>query len=157
MRGGTGVRPAGEDELGTVARLLDDFNTEFGTPSPGPEALEARLRRLLPEGVLVALLHGAPAVGVALVTLRPSVWYPGPVGMLEELYVQPGARGRGAGGALLRAAEEVVLSRGGGALEIGVDSGDAGARRFYERHGYANQDDGRQDRLLLYLRELSSD
>ena len=145
---------AGVAEAGAVASLLDAFNREFETPTPGPRALEDRLRALLPTGRLVALLVGRPAVGVALVTLRPNVWYPGPVGLLEELYVVPGSRNRGLGAALLRAAEEVVRRSGGALLQIEVDGGDAGARRFYERHGYADHEPGSTDLLLHYFREL---
>jgi GNAT superfamily N-acetyltransferase len=147
-------RTAALTEEGSVARLLDAFNREFAAPSPGVQVLEARLRRLLPSGTLVALLAGGPADGVAVVALRPSVWHDGPVGLLEELYVLPGSRNRGTGAALLRAAEEVVRGRGGGTLEIDVDGGDLDARRFSERHGYLDRDPGREDQLLYDFREL---
>jgi GNAT superfamily N-acetyltransferase len=141
-------------EAATIARLLDAFNREFDTPTPGVPVLEERLQRLLPSGDLVALLDGDPAQGVAVVALRPSVWHDGPVGVLEELFVLPGLRSRGVGSRLLRAAEAVVRRGGGSALQIEVDSGDADARRFYERHGYADHDPGRQDQALSYFRDL---
>jgi GNAT superfamily N-acetyltransferase len=101
-----------------------------------------------------ALLVGDPAVGVALVTLRPSVWYDGPVALLDELYVVPGLRGQGLGARLLRAAEELVRDRGGELLEINVDGGDVDARRFYERHGYSCIEAGQPEPALYYFREL---
>lgn len=148
------VRRAGAAEAAVVARLLDDFNREFGTPTPGVDVLTARLQRLLAQGDVVALLADDPALGVALLTLRPSVWYDGPVALLDELYVIPARRGRGLGSALLQMAEQVTRRRGGELLEINVDGDDVGARRFYERHGYRNSEPGDDEQLLYYFREL---
>ena len=142
------------DDAGVVAQLLDDFNREYDTPSPGAAVLTARLEQLLAGSGVVALLAGDPADGVGLLTLRPNVWYAGPVGLLDELYVVPTRRGQGLGTALLLAAEEVVRRRGGEVLEINVDGDDADARRFYERHGYRNSEPGKDEQLLYYFREL---
>jgi len=149
------VRRATPEDAGTVADLLDAFNREFDTPTPGPAVLAERLQSLLRGDQVIALLSGEPAMAAALLTLRPSVWYAGPVALLEELYVVDEMRGRGIGSALLGAAEALVSERGAGAVEINVDSDDTGARRFYERHGYRNTDPGRQDQLLYYYRELA--
>ena len=148
------VRAAQVGDAALVARLLDGFNREFDTPTPGVDVLAPRLEQLLPAGDVVALLVGDPAVGLALITLRPNVWYAGPVGLLDELYVVPARRGQGLGSALLAAAEQVVRARGGELLEIKVDGDDTAARRFYVRHGYRNSEPGREDQLLYYFREL---
>ena len=149
------VRRAAVPDAPVVAALLDAFNREFDTPTPGEAVLADRLRRLLPGGDVVALLGGEPAVGLALVTLRPNVWYEGPVGLLDELYVAPAHRSRGLGTLLLQAAEQVVRERDGEALEINVDGDDVDARRFYERHGYRNSEAGSDEPLLYYFRELA--
>ena len=141
-------------EAEEVAALLDRFNREFDTPSPGVAVLRARLERLLSGRQVVALLAGDPAVAVALLTLRPNVWFEGPVALLDELYVVAGQRGRGMGARLLKAAEAVVRERGGELLEINVDGEDAGARRFYERYGYTNRDSGQTEPQLYYYRYL---
>lgn len=149
------VRIAGVADAAVVAQLLDDFNREFDTPTPGIGVLTARLQRLLTQGDVVAVLIDDPAVGVALLTLRPNVWYDGPVAVLDDLYVVPTLRGQGLGSALLHAAEQVTRRRGGEMLEINVDGDDADARRFYERHGYRNSEPGNDEQLLYYFRELS--
>ncbi|MHB8506418.1 MAG: GNAT family N-acetyltransferase [Acidimicrobiales bacterium] len=140
----------------TVAQLLDAFNREYGTPTPGVTVLARRLTRLLASGEVVALLTGDPAVAIALLTLRPNVWYDGPVALLDELYVAPELRGRGLGSALLAAAETVVRQRGVELLEINVDGEDTDARRFYERHGYVNREPGQDEPQLYYFRELTA-
>jgi len=147
-------RVATVEDAGTVARLLDAFNREFDTASPGPAVLTQRLQRLLTGKDVVALLAGEPAVGVALLTLRPNVWYDGPVAVLDELYVAPGLRGRAIGSALLAAAESVVQERGCELLEINVDGADVDARRFYERHGYRNIEPGQDQPSFYYHRDL---
>lgn len=148
-------RQASVADAATVARLLDAFNREYATPTPGSAVLAQRLTRLLAGGDVVALLTGEPAVGVALLTLRPNVWYDGPVALLDELYVAPALRGRGLGSALLAAAEAVTRQGGGEVLEINVDGHDVDARRFYERHGYSNTEPGKDEPLLYYFRELT--
>ena len=137
-----------------VAALLDDFNREYGSPTPGRAVLSTRLRRHLAGDDMLAVITGDPAFAVALVTLRPSVWYAGPVAVLEELYVAPRVRGRGIGSALLAATEDAVRQRDGELLEINVDDDDSGARRFYERHGYANTEPDQDEALLYFYREL---
>lgn len=148
------VRHAKVGDAALVARLLDDFNREFETPTPGVEVLTGRLQLLLARDGVTAVLAGDPAVGLAVVTLRPNVWYDGPVGLLDELYVVPDRRGHGHGSALLEAAEHVTRASGGELLEINVDGGDVDARRFYERHGYRNCEHGSDVQLLSYFRDL---
>jgi GNAT superfamily N-acetyltransferase len=141
-------------DAAVVAELLARFNREYDTPTPDVEVLTTRLERLLASANVVVLLAGDPAVGVALLTLRPSVWYEGPVAVLDELYVMPAERGRGIGTALLKAAETACRQRGAGLLEINVDGEDRDARRFYERHGYANRERNQTQPQLYYFREL---
>lgn len=47
-----------------------------------------------------------------------------------------------------------VCSRGGDELHIGVDSDDTGARRFYERHGFADTDPDTGSGMRLYLQRM---
>jgi GNAT superfamily N-acetyltransferase len=147
-------RVATPDDAATVAGLLDAFNREYDTSTPGAAILAMRLERLLTREDVIALLAGDPAIAVALLTLRPNVWYEGPVALLDELYVVPHLRGRGIGSSLLAAAEDAIRRRGGEVLEINVDGGDVDARRFYERHGYANTEPGEDQSLLYYHRNL---
>lgn len=148
------VRRATVADAARVAELLHDFNTEFDTDSPGPDVLTERLRSLLATTQTFALLGGAPAVGVALVTLRSNVWYPGPVALLDEMYVAPGARGGGIGGAIVDRLVADCRLAGVSAIEINVDEGDVDAQRFYERHGFHASDPQTGERAFYFSQEL---
>lgn len=131
-----------------VAKLLHDFNIEFGTPVP--DNLERRFAALIAREDVVVILAGE--VGFAYLTLRPSPYYDGPVAMLEELYVAPSHRGNGLGTMMMERVLEETRKLGAGEMQINVDEVDADARRFYERHGFTNIE--QSSRMLLYVREL---
>ena len=148
------LRKAGAGDARAVAELLHRFNLEFVTPTPGADVLASRLAVLLGGGDAFAVLAGQPPIGVALVSLRPNVWFDGPVALLDELYVAPDLRGHGVGSALLRAVEDECRARGSLLLEVNVDGADADARRFYERHGYRDREPGQTEPEVYYHREL---
>ena len=147
-------RLATVSESEDLARLLHDFNTEFDTPSPGVEFLAERLRELLAGDATFAIVAGTPPVAVALVTLRPNVWYVGPVALLDELYVEPHLRSRGIGSAIVDLLVSTCRQRGVGLIEINVDEGDVDAQRFYERQGFAATEVGSSERAFYYFQEL---
>lgn len=102
-----------------------------------------------------SILAGEPAVAVALVTLRPNVWYSGPVALLDELYVVPHLRGHGIGSTILDQLMVTARTRGAELIEINVDEGDVDAQRLYERHGFSpTQTPGSTERSFYYAREL---
>ncbi|WP_344229341.1 GNAT family N-acetyltransferase [Citricoccus alkalitolerans] len=147
---------AGPGQAGVVGRLLHEFNTEFGSPTPSAEGFAARFETLLVgDDVLVLLAGSATApTGFAFLTLRPTPYGDGPLAQLEELYVRPHQRGRGVGTELLLNAIEHVRARGSEEMHINVDEVDEDTRRFYERHGFTNIQPGEDYRMLCYLREF---
>jgi GNAT superfamily N-acetyltransferase len=141
-------------DAGEVARLLHDFNTEFATPTPGPEVLAGRLAGLLAGDATFAVLGPEPDTAVALVTLRTNVWYDGPVALLDELYVVPHHRGQGIGSAVLQRVVAACRARGAGLVEINVDESDVDALRFYRRHGFTDSEPGNDERAFYVWQEL---
>ena len=137
-----------------VAQLLHDVNTEFEWPSPGPKELAPRLSELLAGDDTFAVLAGTPSEALALVTLRPNVWYPGPVALLDEMYVVPTSRGAGIGSTVLEFAIAVARGRGVDLIEINVDEPDVDAQRFYRRHGFSDTEGGVGDRAFYFSREF---
>jgi GNAT superfamily N-acetyltransferase len=146
---------AGVDDADEIAQLLHDFNVEFDTPAPPVSHIASRLRALLATDATFAFLAGTPAVGVGLVTLRPNVWYDGPVALLDELYVVPDHRGEGIGTAMMELFLGECRARGVQLVEINVDESDVDAQRFYRRHGFSDIDPDSGERASYFVKELS--
>lgn len=141
-------------DAAAIAHLLHAFNSEFDTPSPGVAVLAKRLVTLLDEPSTFAILGGAPASGVALVTLRSNVWSDGPVALLDEMYVEPAHRGSGLGSAILEHMIATCRELGVAEIEINVDESDTDAMRFYERHGFTNGDPDTGEKAFYFSRAL---
>jgi ribosomal protein S18 acetylase RimI-like enzyme len=149
------VRRAGTGDAEAVARLLHDFNTEFGEPTPGVAALTGRIRELLNAGEVTVLLGGEGPDGLALLRLRPALWSETLDCYLEELYVVPDRRGQGLGRALMEAAMDAARSAGAAHMDLGTAESDTAARALYESLGFSNRE-GKPDGPLnfFYEREL---
>jgi GNAT superfamily N-acetyltransferase len=155
MNGPPTPRLADVEDAGEIGLLLHDFNTEFDTASPGPEVLRERLERLLAGPSMFAIVSGRPAVAVALVSVRPNVWYAGSVALLDELYVAPAHRNQGIGTDIIDLLHDHARRIGVDAIEINVDEGDVDAQRFYERHGFSATEPDTGERAFYYFREIS--
>ncbi|MGL5819723.1 MAG: GNAT family N-acetyltransferase [Phycicoccus sp.] len=128
------VRVAADDEgLALAGRLLHEFTTHYGDPSPGRSALAARLGQLTARGDTEVLV-GAE-VGVLVIRYRPSLWSQADEAYLAELWVDPSARRTGLGRALVRAALERARGRGCDYLDLSTSEDDVAARRLYESEG----------------------
>ncbi len=74
----------------------------------------------------------ADDVGIAALDRKSDrVW------LLDILYVRPAARGSGIGVELIRAAAEYVQSKGADTLALDVLESNAGAKKLYDRLGFA--------------------
>ena len=126
------VRPAAPNELAEPLSLLEEFSRGG---EPVPSSFAAQLARAIERGdfeVLAARLEGC-VVGVVVLALRLNVSAGAPFASIEDLYVSPDARGRGAGRALLEAVEERCRTRGISYVEVQTDDE---AAAFYEASGY---------------------
>jgi ribosomal protein S18 acetylase RimI-like enzyme len=149
------VRRAAAEDAAEVARLLHDFNTEFGEPTPGVATLAERAERMIAAGELIALLGGEGPDGLAQLRFNPSIWSDSPGAYLAELYVAPARRGRGLGRSLLEAAMEAAREAGADHIDLNTGETDAAARRLYESAGFTNREGGPDGpRMLYYEREL---
>ncbi|MCW2738458.1 GNAT family N-acetyltransferase [Nocardioides sp.] len=150
----TEVRRATPADADVLGRLLWDFNTEFETETDDADVLAARFARILALDDIVAVLAEEPdgtPVGFALLSLRPAIWFDGPVSQLEELYVVPALRSHGIGTRVLDLCRRLARGLGSPEMHIGVDEVDVDTRRFYERHGFLNIEAGVDYRMLYYV------
>jgi ribosomal protein S18 acetylase RimI-like enzyme len=76
-------------------------------------------------------------VGYALACWRHSIDHDGRVAVLDDLWIEPGLRGRGLGARLLRAALASMDEAGARAVILEADPADAPAMAFYRRLGFA--------------------
>jgi ribosomal protein S18 acetylase RimI-like enzyme len=149
------VRRGELTDADAIARLLHDFNTEYGDFTPGPRALTDRIRLLLDAGEITVLLGGEPPAGLALLRFRPSLWKESLDCYLEELYVVPERRGRGLGRALMEAAIELARDRGAVDMHLGTSDDDVAARALYESLGFTNREGGPDGPIQYFFeREL---
>jgi ribosomal protein S18 acetylase RimI-like enzyme len=150
-----GIRLAGPADAGEAARLLHDFNTEFGEPTPGVGALTEHVAKLLEEGEATVLFGGEGPDGIAVMRLRTAIWTGKPEAHLQELYVDPARRGRGIGKALLEATMAAAREAGATGIDLNTGETDTAARALYESRGFTNRE-GSPDgpSMLFYEREL---
>ena len=134
------VRPAGRADISTLVSLMQAFYAEADFPLPaGPaaDAFESLLADPRLGGVWVAIDDDEP-IGHTVLTVCFSMEYGGLRGFVDDLYVRPSARGRGAGAGLLAALQADAVTRGVRALHVEVGPDNAIARRLYARAGYAD-------------------
>jgi GNAT superfamily N-acetyltransferase len=144
------IRRAGAGDAAAVARLLHDFNAEYEDSTPGVTALTERLGELLAGDEVVVLLAGDPALGFALLRIRPSLWAKAGDAYLEELYVVPERRGEGTGGALLDTAIETTRQLGANHFELTTGEADRAAIALYESRGLTNREGSPDGPRMLY-------
>ncbi|MGZ6826380.1 MAG: GNAT family acetyltransferase, partial [Mycobacteriales bacterium] len=87
-----------------------------------------------PASEVLAVVDGGALVGTVM------VGHDGHRGWLYYLAVDPGARRRGLGSHLVRAAEEWLRERGVPKVQLMVRRGNEGVVGFYEALGYADGD-----------------
>ncbi|MBB4660677.1 GNAT family N-acetyltransferase [Conexibacter arvalis] len=149
------MRRARDADAATIGRLLHDFNREYDWPTPAPDALAARIGELLAGPDFAVLLVGEPAVGLAVLRFRPSIWSTARECYLAELYVVPERRGEGLGRALMTATLELARAEGADTIDLGTSEDDVAARRLYERFGFTNREDGPDGPVMfVYERDL---
>lgn len=136
------VRPVTVDDLESMVTLIDAMERHYvGDGRISTDQIRARLGSIF-DGVAPSTIwimaieeETSRALGFAVAfsvfpgnNLEPS-WF------LKDLFVTEETRGTGVGEALMRGLAREVLAKGGTRLDFTTDTGNDGARRFYDRLG----------------------
>ena len=140
------VRRAGSPDLDAAARLFTGYLRFYGKATPEAQAREFIGERLARQDSVIYLAEcEGEALGFtqlypafASLSLAPS-W------ILNDLYVEPAARGRGVGEALMQAARALAVGNGAAELMLQTALDNASAQRLYEKLGWR-----RDDEFLVY-------
>jgi GNAT superfamily N-acetyltransferase len=117
----------------------------------GPGALRRALHLFVerPQLGFVWMARDASAVvACCVVCYAISTSRGGLVAKLDDVNVRPGLEGRGVGSAMMRALKEELRREGVSRIDTASHFDNPGARRFYERHGFASLREERMSCLL---------
>jgi GNAT superfamily N-acetyltransferase len=146
------IRTAAATEADTPAifemiRGLAEYERLAHICSATEEALRRTLFGANPGAEVLIAREEGEAIGFALFFPNYSTFLAQPGLYLEDLFVKPHARGRGAGLALLRALAKIAVERGCGRLEWAVLDWNEPSIGFYKKLGAVAMDDWTTYRL----------
>lgn len=130
------------------------FRNWWRRDEPGDDVFEAGVRRLLDDPNTDYLLVGDPAVGVCGLRYRFAVWTGSEDCCLEDLFVDPDARGSGLGRALVEAAFGRARERGCARMELDANEANGAAVALYRSLGFESWSDPPGGNNLLMRRRL---
>ncbi len=138
------VAPVGPDDVQALTDLWSSARAESGsartdTAAPGRDLRRAVADVLTRHGVHAFLArHEGRPVGYVILTSGPLLpLVDTPAVCIEHLYVQPDARHRGTGTALISACATLAERVGAEQVAVGVPSSDRDPNRFFARLGFS--------------------
>jgi ribosomal protein S18 acetylase RimI-like enzyme len=126
------VRVAATEERDAVTALIAGFRDFYEETTPTDATIEEMVAQLIGDERTDFLLIGEPAVGLAAMRYRPSVWTGADDAWLEDLFVVESERGNGAGRALVQACIERAAERGCKRVQLDANERNEGAVGLYE-------------------------
>ena len=144
------LRAAARDDVAAIVRLihgLAEFEKLTHLVKVTPESLAPHLFGEHPVAEAVVAERAGRIVAFALFFTNFSTFLAQPGLYLEDLFVEPEARGQGIGQALLEHLAGLAASRGCGRFEWSVLDWNEGAIRFYQRMGATVMPDWRICRI----------
>ncbi len=135
----TSVVEATEADLAAVVRLMEELTDSISdTEGLDVTAVAGNLQALLrsPDSYLLVAVSGDDIVGFINFAVRRTVLHAGPSGLIDELVVTEGHRGRGVGRRLILAAAEKCRQIGCCELEVSTEKANRDARDFYKECGF---------------------
>lgn len=136
------LRPVRHGELPELLDMLRRFYVEDRIPLDEPRVRRG-LEQLLADAALGALLFAeakGERVGYLVLGWCFSIEQGGRHVLVDELYLEPAARGRGLGAALLAAACDWARGQGAEVARLEVNRHNPRAKALYLRHGFRDDD-----------------
>lgn len=132
------VREATPEDWPVVAALLAELGRPEALGTPDEEALRRVFLDYLERDDVVALVveDEGRVVGFCDLEFRTRLNFPEPQAWIPDLVVTEDARSKGAGGALIRRAEEISRDRGAWGMSLESATWRERAHAFYEREGW---------------------
>lgn len=133
------IEPSTTDDVPQLADLLDLLFTQEADFKPDRAKQERGLRLVIESphvGVILAARDGGAVVGMVSLLFTISTAEGGPACWLEDMVVRPERRGGGLGSRLLQAAIDYARTHGFSRITLLTDKVNAGAIKFYGRHGF---------------------
>ena len=140
-----GIRPMRPEEADQVAEMVRGLALHIGTDVV-PKLTGETLRGSAHLIDVVVAEEGGRLIGACLGLMTFSTWRGAPGLYVVDLFVDPAARGRHVGLALLAASARRFAKRGATFIKLEVDETNTGAQRFYARAGFAKK---AEDRLHI--------
>ena len=137
------IRQATARDVAYLVPLIAEYWRFEKISGFAPERVAAQLAHLLSSpnlGVGWLASGEGVAVGYLLAVYVFSLEHLGLTAEIDELFVLPAQRGRGAGAMLLRVAEKEFVHAGCTNVSLQLSRGNEAARGFYRRHAYRERD-----------------
>ncbi len=134
---------ATSDDIPQLVELLSLLFTQEADFEPDRRKQANGLRLIIESdhvGVIFVAHEGADIVGMVSLLFTISTAEGGPVCWLEDMVVRPDRRGNGLGSRLLQHAIDYARTHGFNRITLLTDSINAGAIRFYARHGFVESE-----------------
>lgn len=136
------VRPAATGDIPLLLALIEQYRVFEDIAGFDPGRVGAELKRLFADPRLgagwIVQVSGKPA-GYLLAVYVFSLEHLGLTAEIDEFFVLPSCRGRGAGSNLLHAAENEFARMKCTNVSLQLGRGNEAAREFYRRHGYSDR------------------
>ena len=127
----TTVRPLAAEDYAAWHPLWEGYLSFYRYEGEPPQVFERLLTQEDLAGLLAVGSEGR-VIGLAHVVFHASTWSDEPVAYLNDLYVDPAARGSGAGRALIEATYALAAERGCREIYWHTQEFNAPARSLYD-------------------------
>lgn len=129
---------ANTEHFERLAALIDAFHEETGLTTTAQSRADAIGPLLEGSPLGVAYLIGPPRapIGYIVLSFGWSIEFGGMDGVIDEIYIRPGVRGRGIATEVLLTLPKALANAGLKALHLEVDIKDEDTQRLYQRSGF---------------------